>query len=104
MNYAKAPGRPDIAYVGLRVAVFVHGCFWHGCTYCKAGRPKTNASFWNAKLDRNKERDARKAKELRKAGWYVITVWECRLRKNADREAERVKRFVERRRTALDRR
>ena len=84
LHYTKAPGRPDIAFVGLQLAVFVHGCFWHGCPYCQPKRPKTNTRFWHAKLDRNKQRDQRKVRELRKAGWTVITVWECRLRKDLE--------------------
>lgn len=79
LNYAKAPGRPDIAFVGKQVAVFVHGCFWHGCPHCRPPRPKSNSGFWNAKLDRNMQRDRRKAYQLRKAGWSVLTVWACRL-------------------------
>lgn len=94
LNYAKAPGRPDIAFVGLRVAVFVHGCFWHGCPHCTQRRPKSNSAFWNAKLDANKARDDRKVRELRKAGWKVLTVWECRVMKHPTLEARRVARML----------
>lgn len=86
----RPPGKPDIAFVGRKVAVFVHGCFWHGCPHCQPRRPKTHKGFWNAKLDRNKERDAEKAKALKQAGWTVITLWECRVKKDAGREAGRV--------------
>ena len=71
LHYAKAPGKPDIAFVGRKVAVFVHGCFWHGCPHCQPRRPKTHKAFWNAKLDRNTERDAEKAKALKQADWTV---------------------------------
>jgi DNA mismatch endonuclease, patch repair protein len=94
-HYAKAPGRPDIAFVGRRVAVFVHGCFWHGCPYCRPRRPRSNSAFWNAKLDRNKERDAQKRKELKLAGWKVIEVWECRLQADVVRQALRVVRTLQ---------
>lgn len=90
LNYAKAPGRPDVAFVGRKVAVFVHGCFWHACPHCALRKPKSNTEFWTRKLNANKARDARKVRELRKAGWRVLTVWECRLKKNADAEARRV--------------
>jgi DNA mismatch endonuclease (patch repair protein) len=90
LNYAKAPGRPDIAFVGRRVAVFVHGCFWHGCPHCRPRRPGSNRSFWEAKLDRNMARDRRKVRDLRKEGWRVCTIWECRLKKNPEREVARV--------------
>jgi len=94
LHYTKAPGRPDIVFVGRRVAVFVHGCFWHGCPHCALRRPKSNSAFWNAKLDRNAERDARKTRELRKAGWKVLTVWECRVKKNPEAQAARVVRAL----------
>lgn len=94
LHYAKATGRPDIAFVGRRVAVFVHGCFWHGCPHCALRRPKSNSAFWNAKLDANKARDARKVRQLRKAGWKVLTVWECRVMKNPEVEADRVARSL----------
>ena len=92
LHYAKAPGRPDIAFVGRKVAVFVHGCFWHGCPHCQPRRPKTHTGFWNTKLDRNSERDAEKVKALKQAGWTVITLWECRVRKSVGRELGRVMR------------
>ncbi len=80
LHYGRVPGRPDIAYVGRRIAVFVHGCFWHGCPHCRPRRPNTHTGFWNAKLDLNRERDARKELALQQAGWRVFTLWECRVR------------------------
>ncbi|MBK7555365.1 MAG: DNA mismatch endonuclease Vsr [Flavobacteriales bacterium] len=94
LHYAKVPGRPDIAFVGRKVAVFVHGCFWHQCPHCQPKRPKANKSFWRKKLDRNVERDGEKVKALRKLGWRVITVWDCRLKKSAERETKRVKKAL----------
>ena len=94
LHYTKVPGRPDIAFVGHKVAVFVHGCFWHGCPHCKPRRPKTHTGFWNAKLDRNKERDAEKERSLREAGWTVVVLWECRIKRSAMREAKRVFRLL----------
>lgn len=77
------PGRPDIVLPAHRVVVHVHGCYWHGCPHCAKGRkrPASNAAFWNAKLDRNKERDAEVDAALRALGWEVFTVWECRTAK-----------------------
>jgi DNA mismatch endonuclease (patch repair protein) len=94
LNYTKAPGRPDIAFVGKRVAIFVHGCFWHGCPYCRPVQPRSNASFWRDKMDRNKARDLRKVRELRKAGWSVVTVWACRLKKMPHAQLERIIRLL----------
>lgn len=94
LHYTKVPGRPDITFVGRRVAVFVHGCFWHGCPHCAQRRPKSNKAFWDDKLDRNKARDARKVRELRKAGWTVLTAWECRVMRNPEAEAVRIARTL----------
>ncbi len=94
LHYAKAPGKPDVTFVGAKVAVFVHGCFWHGCPHCALRKPKSNTAFWTQKFEANKARDARKVRELRKAGWRVLTVWECRLKKNAEAEARRVARAL----------
>jgi len=96
LHYAKAPGRPDIAFVGKRVALFVHGCFWHKCPHCKRTAPKSNSTWWRKKLETNKLRDLRKQRQLRTVGWRVITVWECRLRANAKVQADRVRRAVDR--------
>jgi DNA mismatch endonuclease, patch repair protein len=82
LHWTKAPGRPDIAFPGKKVAVFVNGCFWHRCPYCRPSMPRTNVDFWTAKFERNKERDRRKRKELKDAGWKVIVVWECQIKKN----------------------
>lgn len=78
----KAPGRPDVAYPGRRVAIFVNGCFWHRCPHCKPTEPTTHAEFWSKKFELNRERDIRKRRELEAADWTVITVWECQLRKD----------------------
>lgn len=75
------PGRPDVVMKGRRVAVFVHGCFWHGHDCPRGARqPKANADYWIAKIDRNRARDSASAAWLAEAGWAVITVWECALR------------------------
>lgn len=70
-------GRPDFAWPGLKVAVFVDGCFWHGCR-CKY-LPRSNRRFWRDKIERNKRRDRRVSQQLRRAGWSVVRVRECRV-------------------------
>ena len=85
-------GTPDIVLLGRRVAVFVHGCFWHrhaGCS--RATNPKTNVAFWRAKFDENVRRDRRTNRALRRAGWRVITVWECQ---TSERRLERLAREI----------
>jgi len=75
LHRADLPGRPDIVLVSLRLAVFVDGCFWHGCPM-HAVAPRANAAFWAAKLAANRARDARKDAQLVEAGWEVLHVWE----------------------------
>ncbi|WP_426023919.1 very short patch repair endonuclease [Brevundimonas sp. PWP3-1b1] len=77
------PGRPDVTMKGRRVALFVHGCFWHGHD-CRRGarRPKANADYWLAKIDRNRARDAAAVQALEASGWRVVTVWECDMRRS----------------------
>ena len=75
------PGRPDIAYVGRRLAIFVHGCFWHGHGCARGGRsPKTNAAYWTQKIARNRARDAAAQAALSRRGWRWRVVWECELK------------------------
>lgn len=85
-NDKRFPGHPDIVFPKYRTVIFVHGCFWHGHEGCRYFRlPSTNVEFWKAKISRNRERDKKDAAELDKLGWKVITVWECRIRRKADR-------------------
>lgn len=67
--------RPDIVFTRQRVAVFLDGCFWHGCP-SHGGRPKQNSAYWDAKIARNQERDAEQSERLAAAGWKVMRVWE----------------------------
>ena len=78
------PGAPDVVMSGRRIAVFVHGCFWHmhaGCRYSTL--PANRADFWLAKLLGNRERDLRAVDALRADGWRVLVVWECATRDHA---------------------
>ena len=81
LNRKDLPGTPDIVLPGRRLAIFVHGCFWHGHDCPRGSRtPKANREYWTAKVARNIARDQRTSGELTAAGWRVLTVWECRLR------------------------
>lgn len=72
------PGKPDIAFVGRKVAVFVHGCFWHGHDCSGHVRlPKSKQDYWLSKIERNRARDAEHLAELTENGWRVLIVWEC---------------------------
>lgn len=89
LHWKKAKGRPDIAYPGRKVAIFVNGCFWHDCPHCKPAHPKTNTEFWETKLRDNVERDRRAVEALEAEGWTVVTVWECELKKTRIEHTER---------------
>jgi DNA mismatch endonuclease, patch repair protein len=89
-------GRPDIAFTRWRLAIFVHGCFWHRCPYCKPSLPKAHRAFWKRKFDANAERDERKRRQLEAEGWTVMEVWECRIERDADASARRVASRLER--------
>jgi DNA mismatch endonuclease (patch repair protein) len=86
LHPGKLPGRPDITFSKRKVAIFVNGCFWHahGCHISKM--PKTNKSFWAAKLLGNQERDVINTLTLLSAGWRVAVVWECTTRRHGDSE------------------
>lgn len=72
------PGRPDVVFRGARLAVFVHGCFWHRHEGCRsASVPKSSVAFWTAKFSANVRRDRRNIERLLAAGWRVGVVWEC---------------------------
>jgi DNA mismatch endonuclease, patch repair protein len=90
LHWRTSSGRPDIAYPGRGIAIFVNGCFWHRCPICNPPTPKSNRDFWLAKFAENTERDARQAAELESMGWTVITVWECRLDQCPKAEIARV--------------
>lgn len=81
IHWKRAAGKPDVAYPGRRVAIFVNGCFWHRCPRCHPSTPHTNAGFWQEKFARNQRRDRRNEQILVEQGWTVLVVWECRLRK-----------------------
>lgn len=84
-NVRMLPGAPDLVFGRRRKCIFVHGCFWHGCTACrKQWLPKTNRAYWKAKLDYNKKRDAVNEKRLRDLGYDVLIVWECEVRRDTD--------------------
>jgi DNA mismatch endonuclease (patch repair protein) len=82
VNRKELPGKPDICFIGLKKALFVHGCFWHGHT-CRHGsnKPKSNQSYWLPKIERNEARDKANAAKLAQLGWSVQIIWECELRK-----------------------
>jgi DNA mismatch endonuclease (patch repair protein) len=78
------PGKPDIVMAGRRLAIFVHGCFWHGHDCARGARvPKANRDYWLGKVGRNRQRDGVSRAALEAAGWRVETIWECEMQDEA---------------------
>jgi DNA mismatch endonuclease (patch repair protein) len=81
-NVRDLPGTPDVCFMDKKLAIFIHGCFWHGCPHCNLKQPKTHTDFWKNKIIKNKERDKQKTAELMDLGWEVMEIWECELKKD----------------------
>lgn len=88
------PGKPDLAWIGRKLAVFVHGCFWHGHD-CAEGvrKPKSNRDYWIPKINRNQQRDAKNVADLYTAGWNILVVWECEISEK-DALSKKLQRFL----------
>jgi len=78
-NVKKLPGTPDIVLRKYGVAIFIHGCFWHGHE-ADGEMPASNCAYWQKKIARNKQRDALARRKLIEQGWVVLTIWECQLK------------------------
>lgn len=90
LHQRSLPGSPDLVFSKRRLALFVHGCFWHGHPGCsKATVPASNRDFWDNKLARNQQRDIQVQLALRDAGWHVEVLWECEV-KQPDRLQHRL--------------
>ena len=88
LHRSDLPGKPDLAFPSRRKVVFVHGCFWHGHSCARGARvPKTNSSYWTAKIAGNAARDVLNRARLEGMGWEVLSVWECELKDPARLEA-----------------
>ena len=96
LHVSDLPGKPDIVFPKYHVAVFVHGCFWHGHECYLFKLPKTRTLFWATKIAQNRNRDRRDIVALQQAGWRVLLVWECALRGRLSWNAESLGNDVER--------
>lgn len=80
LHVKELPGKPDLVFPGRRAVIFMHGCFWHRHTVCKLARlPKSKLSFWETKLEANRQRDISHQRQLLKLGWRVLVLWECEI-------------------------
>jgi len=94
VNLKGVPGRPDIAFPRYKLAVFVHGCFWHRCPYCQPPMPKRNRAFWRQKFEENAERDERTRTRLERAGWTVLELQECEVEGDLRKCVTKVQRAI----------
>lgn len=89
-------GKPDFAFLKERVAVFVDGCFWHGCPQ-HSSRPVTNQAFWKQKLNRNRNRDKLVGRTLKRQGWRVLRIWQHEFKNRCERRlVQRIDRALQR--------
>jgi DNA mismatch endonuclease (patch repair protein) len=95
LHYKKLPGKPDIVLINYKIAIFVHGCFWHRHENCiEASRPKTNSEYWETKILKNKERDKKYRKEIKRMGWKIIIIWECKIKNDIDKNIVMLKKVL----------
>jgi DNA mismatch endonuclease (patch repair protein) len=95
LHVSSLPGKPDIVFPRRKVCVFVHGCFWHLHSGCRDGTiPKSRTDYWRKKLYKNKDRDARHMRDLRKKGWKVFRIWECELERKPKKVIDRIADFL----------
>lgn len=95
IHVRKLPGNPDIVFTRKRVAIFVHGCFWHnhpGCAYWHM--PRNNQEFWHQKFDKNRKRDQRNLANLKELGWHSLVIWECDIKHSPSAAADVVENFL----------
>lgn len=92
VDYKNLPGRPDIVFNKQKVAIFIHGCFWHRCPTCTRNlTPTANAARWAEKFRRNQERDQRHQAELRDLGYRVLVIWECQVKADSALVCEEIR-------------
>jgi len=87
----KLPGKPDVVLTRARIAIFVDGCFWHGCPV-HGTQPKSNESYWLPKIERNRARDLEVTKQLEGAGWKVLRFWEHELKQDLEAVTAKIER------------
>jgi DNA mismatch endonuclease (patch repair protein) len=97
LNPKNIIGRPDICFVGKKVAVFVHGCYWHRCPYCQLSLPKSHSVFWSEKFKKNVDRDKNKEYILKHQGWKVLVFWECKIKTDAEKIAAKINKVISKR-------
>jgi DNA mismatch endonuclease, patch repair protein len=92
-NDASIIGKPDVAFLSQHIAVFIDGCFWHGCPRCRRTLPKTNREYWERKIQRNVALAKSYNRQLRRDGWTVIRIWQHEIADTAKVRAKILKNF-----------
>lgn len=90
VNYKALPGKPDIVFTKKKIAIFIHGCYWHGhdCGSRYAHSSQSNKAYWGPKIERTRQRDQKHIAELERDGWKVIVLWECQIKHTFDQSIE----------------
>lgn len=90
VNYKALPGKPDIVFTKKKVAIFIHGCYWHGhdCGSRYAHSSQSNKMYWGTKIERTKQRDEKHIQALEADGWTIVVLWECQIRQSFDQTVE----------------
>jgi|SRR5699024_5188610 len=93
INYKALPGKPDIVFTKKKIAIFIHGCYWHGhgCGSRYAHTSKSNQIYWGPKIERTRQRDQEHINTLEAQGWKVIVLWECQIRDHFDETMSQLK-------------
>ena len=96
VNYKALPGKPDIVFTRKKVAIFIHGCYWHGhnCGSRYAHVSKSNKAYWMPKIQRTQQRDQEHITKLKSLGWNVVVIWECQIRDHFDQTIDELVDFM----------
>lgn len=92
-NATDLPGSPDVAFEAEKIAIFVDGCFWHGCPVCNRPLPQTRRDYWQGKIERNIQRGHRSNQQLHAMGWQVVRIWEHEILRELTTVRRRLKRL-----------
>ena len=92
VNYKTLPGKPDIVFTKKKVAIFIHGCYWHGhdCRSRYAHSSQSNKAYWGLKIERTRQRDQENITALEKLGWKVLVLWECEIKQDFDNRMQQL--------------
>lgn len=96
INYKALPGKPDIVFTKKKIAIFIHGCYWHGhgCKSRYAHTSRSNQTYWGPKIEQTRQRDQNHIDILKAQGWQVIVLWECQIRDHFDETMSQLKNIL----------